>query len=131
MFVLFLLPSSSRLIDGTAVIYEINASGSGGLAVGSAQSNVQPGSSPATTTTLNAAQSAGRPQSSATSGGDGNRTTANTVSGPAEEQQPRSGPDQPPAGHNDVITDLLLCRSQKQQFFVASASRDGVIKLWK
>ncbi|XP_070507478.1 phosphoinositide 3-kinase regulatory subunit 4 [Chironomus tepperi] len=33
-------------------------------------------------------------------------------------------------GHNDVITDLVMCKTQKQTF-IASSSRDGVIKLWK
>lgn len=40
------------------------------------------------------------------------------------------GPELPPPGHHDVITDLVLCKTQKQTF-VASSSRDGVIKLWK
>lgn len=46
------------------------------------------------------------------------------------EETQRPGPELPSAGHNDVITDLVLCRTQKQTF-VASSSRDGVIKLWK
>jgi phosphoinositide-3-kinase, regulatory subunit 4 len=46
------------------------------------------------------------------------------------EETPKIGPELPSAGHNDVITDLVLCRTQKQTF-VASSSRDGVIKLWK
>ncbi|KAG5671298.1 hypothetical protein PVAND_001503 [Polypedilum vanderplanki] len=40
------------------------------------------------------------------------------------------GPELPPPGHHDVITDLVMCKTQKQTF-VASSSRDGVIKLWK
>jgi hypothetical protein len=47
-----------------------------------------------------------------------------------EEKEMKPGPEIPSAGHNDVITDLVLCRTQKQTF-VASSSRDGVIKLWK
>jgi phosphoinositide-3-kinase regulatory subunit 4 len=46
------------------------------------------------------------------------------------EEAPRSGPEMPTVSHHDVITDLVLCRTQKQTF-VASSSRDGVIKLWK
>jgi phosphoinositide-3-kinase, regulatory subunit 4 len=42
----------------------------------------------------------------------------------------KSGLELPPVGHHDVITDLILCKTQKQTF-VASSSRDGVIKLWK
>ncbi|EAA06372.6 AGAP000602-PA [Anopheles gambiae str. PEST] len=42
----------------------------------------------------------------------------------------RVGPEMPAHGHNDVISDLLMCRSAKQTF-IASSSRDGVIKLWK
>lgn len=46
------------------------------------------------------------------------------------DEVPKPGPELPSVGHNDVITDLVLCRTQKQTF-VASSSRDGVIKLWK
>ncbi|XP_034485161.1 phosphoinositide 3-kinase regulatory subunit 4 [Drosophila innubila] len=46
------------------------------------------------------------------------------------EESPRSGPDMPKATHHDAITDLLMCKD-KGQIYVASASRDGVIKLWK
>lgn len=46
------------------------------------------------------------------------------------DEIPKPSPESPSVGHNDVITDLVLCRTQKQTF-VASSSRDGVIKLWK
>jgi hypothetical protein len=46
------------------------------------------------------------------------------------DENVRVGPPLPPPGHNDVITDLVLCKTQKQTF-IASSSRDGVIKLWK
>ncbi|EDV91054.1 phosphoinositide 3-kinase regulatory subunit 4 [Drosophila grimshawi] len=46
------------------------------------------------------------------------------------EESPRSGPDMPKASHHDAITDLLMCKD-KGQIYIASASRDGVIKLWK
>lgn len=46
------------------------------------------------------------------------------------EETPKPGPELPAVGHNDVISDLVLCRTQKQTF-IASSSRDGVIKLWK
>lgn len=88
----FSLSISSRLIDGTHVIYEVQE---------------------ATNAAVN------------TSSGSGSASIRNT-----EEQQPRSGPELPAPGHNGDITDLLMCKSQKQ-IFVASSSRDGVIKLWK
>lgn len=46
------------------------------------------------------------------------------------EESPRSGPDMPKPTHHDAITDLLMCKD-KGQVYIASASRDGVIKLWK
>lgn len=46
------------------------------------------------------------------------------------EESPRSGPDMPKASHHDAITDLLMCKD-KGQIYIASSSRDGVIKLWK
>ncbi|KAH8406647.1 hypothetical protein KR222_001554 [Zaprionus bogoriensis] len=46
------------------------------------------------------------------------------------EESPRSGPDMPKATHHDAITDLLMCK-ERGQVYIASASRDGVIKLWK
>lgn len=62
--------------------------------------------------------------STAASGG------ASNIARSSEEEQPRSGPDSPAPGHNDMVTDLLMCKTAKQMF-VASSSRDGVIKLWK
>ncbi|KAL9899748.1 vacuolar protein sorting 15 [Glossina fuscipes fuscipes] len=50
---------------------------------------------------------------------------------PATEENPRSGPDMPSASHHDAITDLLMCKTDKGQIYIASAARDGVIKLWK
>lgn len=47
------------------------------------------------------------------------------------EENPRSGPDMPSPCHHDAITDLLMCKTDKGQIYVASAARDGVIKLWK
>lgn len=65
---------------------------------------------------------------------NGNQPPPSGSSGAASrmnvEETQRPGPELPAAGHNDVITDLVLCRTQKQTF-VASSSRDGVIKLWK
>ncbi|XP_053678461.1 phosphoinositide 3-kinase regulatory subunit 4 [Anopheles nili] len=61
---------------------------------------------------------------------------ASTTASGASERSGRSdddhrmGPEMPAHGHNDVISDLLMCRTAKQTF-VASSSRDGVIKLWK
>lgn len=48
----------------------------------------------------------------------------------SDEFNAKTGPDLPSHSHHDVITDLVLCKTQKQTF-VASSSRDGVIKLWK
>lgn len=93
------------MIDGTAVLYEV------------------PGNS--SSAALNA-----RGSGNAGAGASGSSASNAGSVGSGEEQQPRSGPEQPAAGHNDVIGDLLVCRTQKQ-IFVASASRDGVIKLWK
>lgn len=45
------------------------------------------------------------------------------------EEKSRAGPEQPPAGHQDWISDLTLC--QASQCFLVSASCDGVIKVWK
>lgn len=55
---------------------------------------------------------------------------ANAAKGTPEEHSPRSGPEMPSPGHNDVVTDLLMCKTQKYPVLVSS-SRDGVIKLWK
>lgn len=97
------------MIDGTAVLYEV------------------PGNSSSAALTGNASRGSGNAGGAGASGSSA--SNAGSV-GSGEEQQPRSGPEQPAAGHNDVIGDLLVCRTQKQTF-VASASRDGVIKLWK
>lgn len=64
----------------------------------------------------------GNQQPQAGSAGASSRITA--------EETPKPGPELPSVGHNDVISDLVLCRTQKQTF-IASSSRDGVIKLWK
>ncbi len=42
---------------------------------------------------------------------------------------PRRGPDVPPTGHHDVITDINIC--QTTQCFIITSSRDGVVKVWK
>ena len=47
------------------------------------------------------------------------------------DENPRSGPEVPTASHNDGITDILACKSDKGQIYFASAARNGVIKLWK
>jgi len=44
-------------------------------------------------------------------------------------QQLTSGPEQPPAGHRDTITDMTMC--QTSQCFLVTSSHDGVIKVWK
>ncbi|XP_008197837.2 phosphoinositide 3-kinase regulatory subunit 4 isoform X2 [Tribolium castaneum] len=47
----------------------------------------------------------------------------------SSEEGPRGGPEQPPAGHRDCITDITLCKAS--QCFMVSSSRDGIIKVWK
>lgn len=89
-----------RLIDGTKVINELRLDEARGS----------------------------NPGSSAGSSGGASRLTGGTSS--SQEDSPRSGPEQPPAGHIDGITDVVLCKNQRQMF-IASSSRDGVIKLWK
>ncbi|KAJ8984786.1 hypothetical protein NQ317_003699 [Molorchus minor] len=48
--------------------------------------------------------------------------------GPGEEI-PRAGPEPPPAGHRDCISDIVLCKAS--QCFLVTSARDGVIKVWK
>lgn len=50
--------------------------------------------------------------------------------GKIDDYSPRSGPEMPLPCHNDVVTDLLMCKTHKYPVLVSS-SRDGVIKLWK
>ncbi|XP_060527972.1 phosphoinositide 3-kinase regulatory subunit 4 [Cylas formicarius] len=45
------------------------------------------------------------------------------------EEIPRAGPEPPAAGHRDCISDVALCKAS--QCFIVTASRDGVIKVWK
>ncbi|XP_069112623.1 phosphoinositide 3-kinase regulatory subunit 4-like isoform X1 [Argopecten irradians] len=42
---------------------------------------------------------------------------------------PRRGPEAPSQGHHDIISDINLC--QTSQCLVITASRDGVVKVWK
>lgn len=44
-------------------------------------------------------------------------------------EEPRRYPEQPAAGHNDCISDLGVI--QTSQTFVVSASKNGVVKVWK
>ena len=46
-----------------------------------------------------------------------------------DQQQPRKGPEAPPTGHHDIITDVNVC--QPSQCFMITSSRDGVVKVWK
>ncbi|XP_075209888.1 vacuolar protein sorting 15 isoform X2 [Lycorma delicatula] len=50
-------------------------------------------------------------------------------SGGNSEELPRAGPDPPPTGHHDTISDIALCHAS--QCFLLTGSRDGVIKVWK
>ncbi|KAK3104962.1 hypothetical protein FSP39_014143 [Pinctada imbricata] len=45
------------------------------------------------------------------------------------DDTPRMGPDSPPQGHHDIISDINLC--QTSQCLVITASRDGMVKVWK
>lgn len=45
------------------------------------------------------------------------------------DETPRRYPEIPPAGHHDVISDISVM--QASQTFLLSASRDGVVKVWK
>lgn len=91
-----------RLIDGTKVINELKVDDAKGPTGGS----------------------------TAAAGGSSGSSRLSGATSSSQEDSPRSGPEPPPAGHIDEITDLVLCKNQKQMF-IASSSRDGVIKLWK
>lgn len=41
----------------------------------------------------------------------------------------KKGPDVPPTGHHDIITDINIC--QPSQCFMITTSRDGIVKVWK
>ena len=45
------------------------------------------------------------------------------------EDFPRHDPEGPALGHHDIITDINMCFSN--QHLIVSASRDGVVKIWK
>lgn len=94
MIFIFVFFFSSRIIDGTAVLFEINT------AKNPPPENVQPG------------------------------VPIPPRQNQQHEETPRAGPDPPNPGHNDLITNLLFCKTPKQ-ICLASSSRDGVIKLWK
>lgn len=60
----------------------------------------------------------------------GNKANPRGSVSKSDDYSPRAGPEMPLPCHNDVVTDLLLCKTQKYPVLVSS-SRDGVIKLWK
>ncbi|XP_077510845.1 vacuolar protein sorting 15 isoform X2 [Amblyomma americanum] len=45
-------------------------------------------------------------------------------------EQPKRHPEQPPTGHNDCISDIGVVQTTGQTFIV-SASKNGVVKVWK
>ncbi|KAJ0000653.1 hypothetical protein NQD34_012495 [Periophthalmus magnuspinnatus] len=47
----------------------------------------------------------------------------------SSEDGPRRGPDALPVGHHDIITDIATF--QTTQGFIVTASRDGIVKVWK
>ena len=48
--------------------------------------------------------------------------------GPSDDT-PRKGPESLPVGHHDIITDVATF--QTTQGFIVTASRDGIVKVWK
>uniref|UniRef100_A0A8I6A033 non-specific serine/threonine protein kinase n=1 Tax=Rattus norvegicus TaxID=10116 RepID=A0A8I6A033_RAT len=48
--------------------------------------------------------------------------------GPSDDT-PRRGPESLPVGHHDIITDIATF--QTTQGFIVTASRDGIVKVWK
>uniref|UniRef100_A0A8C6GYU5 non-specific serine/threonine protein kinase n=1 Tax=Mus spicilegus TaxID=10103 RepID=A0A8C6GYU5_MUSSI len=48
--------------------------------------------------------------------------------GPSDDA-PRRGPESLPVGHHDIITDIATF--QTTQGFIVTASRDGIVKVWK
>lgn len=65
---------------------------------------------------------------------DGAKTIQEVYSSrPKKEQpsaeQPKRHPEQPPTGHNDCISDIGVV--QTSQTFIVSASKNGVVKVWK
>uniref|UniRef100_A0A3B3SVH7 non-specific serine/threonine protein kinase n=1 Tax=Paramormyrops kingsleyae TaxID=1676925 RepID=A0A3B3SVH7_9TELE len=47
----------------------------------------------------------------------------------SSEDVPRRGPESLPVGHHDIITDIATF--QTTQGFIVTASRDGIVKVWK
>lgn len=45
------------------------------------------------------------------------------------EDQPRRYPETPPVGHHDIISSISVM--QTSQPLILSASKDGVVKVWK
>uniref|UniRef100_A0A182P1N3 non-specific serine/threonine protein kinase n=1 Tax=Anopheles epiroticus TaxID=199890 RepID=A0A182P1N3_9DIPT len=135
----------SRLIDGTKVISEIHCNNNNN----NNNSNVQINNNSSNSGNTNATNSSGANSGAAggppgsnpgsTPGGSNTAPSGGTAAGPGggasergsrPDDEHRVGPEMPAHGHNDVISDLLMCRTAKQTF-IASSSRDGVIKLWK
>lgn len=46
-----------------------------------------------------------------------------------DNAQMAAGPELPPPGHRDTITDITMC--QTSQCFLVTSSYDGIIKVWK
>lgn len=61
------------------------------------------------------------------------RTSGSVSGGP--EELPRPGPDAPPTGHLAPLAEVILVRAGTSggagQCSIVTASRDGVVKLWK
>ncbi|XP_050074643.1 phosphoinositide 3-kinase regulatory subunit 4 [Anopheles maculipalpis] len=138
----------SRLIDGTKVISEIYCNSNNNNSNVQLNNNTTPSNSNSNNTNNNNNNNLGSGATTTnnpsmpvgnnigTGAGTSTGTGPGMVGGGTVERGNRSdddhrvGPEMPAQGHNDVISDLLMCRTAKQTF-IASSSRDGVIKLWK
>lgn len=47
----------------------------------------------------------------------------------SSDDTPRRGSESLPVGHHDIITDVATF--QTTQGFIVTASRDGIVKVWK
>ena len=45
------------------------------------------------------------------------------------DEIPRAGPESPPPGHQDAVTDITLIKAT--HWLTITSSRDGIIKVWK
>ncbi|KAJ8911373.1 hypothetical protein NQ315_014204 [Exocentrus adspersus] len=60
---------------------------------------------------------------------DGTQVAYEELGETKQKDECRTGPEPPPAGHKDCISDVVLCKASK--CFLITSSRDGVIKIWR